>query len=108
MVTLENRETLTSRIGATLEYDTRETALGAGTVFGFGHVVHDLADALSSRVNGTQLTQSGTGDWVELGGGFSLASAENNRFFGQIAYREAFADVDGDAISASVGWRGRW
>ena len=57
---------------------------------------------------GTNVTQSGTGDWVELGGGFSLQPSEGTNLFGQVSYREAFDGVSGEAIAVSAGWKMQW
>lgn len=108
LVSFGDRETLTSRIGMTVEWDLSETELGAGQIYGFGNVLHDLSGSRTVSVAGTDVTQSGAGDWVELGGGFSLQPTETTNFFGQISYREAFDGVSGDAIALSAGLRMQW
>jgi fibronectin-binding autotransporter adhesin len=108
VVSFADRETLTSRVGLTVEQDVTGSSWGAGKVFGFGKVLHDLEGSRTATVAGTDVTQSGTGDWLELGGGFSLQPTENSNVFGQVSYREAFNGVDGDAIAVSAGWRMQW
>lgn len=108
LVSLGDRETLTSRIGMTVEWDLAETELGAGQIYGFGNVLHDLSGSRTVTVAGTDVTQSGAGDWVELGGGFSLQPTETTNLFGQISYREAFDGVSGDAVAVSAGLRMQW
>ena len=107
-VQLGNRETLTSRIGLTVEEDVDGTAWGSGTVYGFGNVLQDLKGSQTVTVAGTNVTQSGTGDWVELGGGFSLQPTDRTTLFGQVSYREAFDGVSGEAIAVSAGWKVQW
>lgn len=108
LVSFGDRETLTSRIGMTVEWDLAETELGAGQIYGFGNVLHDLSGSRTVTVAGTDVTQSGAGDWVELGGGFSLQPTETTNLFGQISYREAFDGVSGDAVAVSAGLRMQW
>lgn len=108
VVSFADRETLTSRLGLTVEQDVTGTSLGAGKVFGFGNVLYDLQGSRTVTVAGTDVTQSGTGDWLELGGGFSLQPTETTNLFGQVSYREAFNGVDGNAIAVSAGWRMQW
>lgn len=108
VVSFADRETLTSRIGLTVEQDLSETDLGAGAVFAFANVLNDLSGSRTVTVAGTDLTQSGTGDWLELGGGFSVQSSETTNLFGQVSYREAFDGVSGDAVAVSAGLRMEW
>ena len=108
VISFADRETLTSRIGLTVEQDVTDTAWGSGKVYGFGNVLNDLSGSRSVTVAGTNVTQSGAGDWVELGGGFSLQPTAGTNIFGQVSYREAFDGVSGDAISMSAGWKMQW
>ena len=108
VVRFADRVSLTSRIGLTVEQDVTGTAWGSGKVFGFGNVLHDLEGNRSVTVAGTDVSQSGAGDWVELGGGFSLEPTERTNLFGRISYREAFSGVNGDAIAVSAGWQMQW
>jgi outer membrane autotransporter protein len=108
VVSFADRETLTSRIGLTVEQDLGDTDLGSGTVFAFANVLNDLSGSRTVTVAGTDLTQSGTGDWLELGGGFSVQSSETTNLFGQVSYREAFDGVRGDAVAVSAGLRMQW
>ena len=108
VISFADRETLTSRFGLTVEQDVTDTAFGSGKVYGFGNVLNDLSGTRSITVAGTNVTQSGTGDWVELGGGFSLQPSEGTNLFGQVSYREAFDGVSGEAIAVSAGWKMQW
>ena len=108
VVSFADREALTLRIGLTVEQDVAFTAVGAGKLYGFGNVLHDLEGSRSATVAGTEVTQSGTGDWFELGAGFSLQSKSSAELFGKVFYREAFNGVKGDAIAVSAGWQIQW
>ncbi len=108
VVRFADRETATSRIGLTVEQDVTGTALGSGAIFAFGNVLHDLSGSRRVSVAGTNLSQSGAGDWFELGGGVSLQPSETTSLFGQVSYRKAFDGVSGDAVALSAGLRMEW
>ena len=108
VISFADRETLTSRIGLTVEQDVTDTAFGSGKIYGFGNMLNDLSGSRTVTVAGTDVTQSGTGDWIELGGGFSLKPSEGTNLFGQVSYREAFDGVSGGAIAVSAGWKMQW
>jgi outer membrane autotransporter protein len=107
-VTIANRETLTARLGVALERDVALSDAGTGKLYGFGNLLADLSGDQTVTVEGTDLSQGGRGNWAELGAGFSMSPDGESNLFGEIAYRSAFADVEGHAMSASLGWRVQW
>ena len=108
VISFADRDTLTSRVGLTVEQDVTDTAFGSGKVFCFGNMLNDLSGSRSITVAGTNLTQSGTGDWVEVGAGVSLQPTDGTSLFGQVSYREAFDGVSGEAVAVSAGWKMQW
>lgn len=108
-VTIADRETLTARLGLALERDVVLSGEGnTGKLYGFGNLLADLSADQTVTVGGTALSQGGRGNWAELGAGFSMSPDGESNLFGEIAYRSAFADVEGHAMSASLGWRVQW
>lgn len=108
-VTIADRETLTGRLGLAVERDVALSGEGGtGKLYGFGNLLADLSGDQTVTVGGTDLSQGGRGNWAELGAGFSMSPDGESNLFGEIAYRSAFADVEGHAMSASLGWRMQW
>ena len=107
-VTFADRETLTGRVGLAMEQAVDVPDWGSGKVYGFGNVHADLSGDQMVEVAGTELTQSGGGTWAELGAGFSLSPDGETNLFGEVSYRSAVANVEGSAVSGSLGWRVQW
>jgi outer membrane autotransporter protein len=108
VVVLGDNNSLIGRTGVTLERIFAADGGGDGKVYTFGNVLHDFGGDRTVTVAGTDLVQSSSGTWGEIGGGFNLPAGTNTNLFAQASYRQAFSGVDGEAVSVSGGIRVSW
>lgn len=107
-VSLGRGETVIGRVGLAMEHSIADTGSGDVQLYGFGNLLHDFSGNSSVTYAGTNLTQTGTNTWGEIGAGVSLMSNEGLNIYAQGAYRYAFSGVSGHGLSGSVGLQMRW
>ncbi|CAG9172926.1 autotransporter family protein [Cupriavidus pampae] len=113
-VSRENGNSLVSRLGVSLDHETKWTAGNGKTrrshVYGISNLYYDFLNGTAARVSNLSVVSKEQALWAGLGVGASL-NWDDDRYtvYGELLARTSLQDFgDSNAIGAKLGFRVKW
>lgn len=113
-VSRDNGNGLVSRLGVSLDHETKTVAANGKTrrahVYGITNLYYDFLNGSASRVSGLSVVSKEQALWAGLGVGASV-NWDDDRYtvYGEVLARSSLQDLgDSNAIGAKLGARYRW
>jgi len=113
-VSRDNGNSLVSRLGVSLDHETKTVAANGKTrrshVYGITNLYYDFLNGSASRVSGLSVVSKEQALWAGLGVGASV-NWDDDRYtvYGEVLARSSLQDFgDSNAIGAKLGVRVKW